>query len=167
MGLFDAFKKKPAPAPLPQVTGQTYKFINSRGFRGYKRFYLVTRNYPSAQEGIAAIRRPNPAYEYGNGKDRYLYDLEQAVIEISEGTHSGNELYLFVLANGHHVGNFYLNSDEDKQLYQAFRKGKVEKVHVRIECETQRIFSTDKKGREKIEIEERFRSFLYVKREEK
>lgn len=165
MGLFDAFNKKKVQ-PLP-ITGKTYKFINSGGFRGFKRYFLVTRNYPTIQDGIDALKKPNPKYTNGGEESRYIFDLTQAVIEIAEGTHSGNQTYLLVIADGHHVGNFYINSDEDRQLLEDFRKGRIEKVHVRIEWKEEKTSSLEKNGKIKTVTEERGRSYLFIKRKEK
>jgi len=164
MGLFDAFKKKPAPAPLPTATGKAYKFINSSNFRGFKRYYLITYKQPNVKEGIDALKKPNPKYKEGGEESKYIFDLKQAPIEIREGTHSGNMPFLLVFANGQQVGNYYVNTDEEKQLLNDFRNGKIEKVFVRVEWREEVVFLPDKKGEMKTETEERSRSYLYVKR---
>lgn len=164
MGLFDAFKKKPAPLP---ATGKTYNFINNSNFRGFKRYYLITYKQSGVQEGIDALKKPNPAYKKGGEEAKYIFDLKQAPIEIREGTHSGNNPFLLVFANGQHVGNYYVNTDEEKQLLNDFRNNMIEKVFIRVEWREEVVFLPDKNGETKSKTEERFRSYLYVKRKEK
>ena len=163
MGLFSRKKTKPAPvASIPPY--KSLLFECSKGFRGYKRYRLTTYGYEPIQRGIDALKIPNPKYQVDPEVDKYIFDLVGKQVEIRLLLNNDSTMPVFV--NGNQIGTYFANSDEEKQLMHDFANGKIESVHVRIEWAPQNIISTNKKGKLEVNVEERYKSFLFVKRSE-
>ena len=77
-----------------------------------------------------------------------------------------NDTTMPVLVDGNQIGTYFAYTDEEKQLVHDFANGGIESVHVRIEWTQKNIISTDKKGKLKANAEERYNSYLFVKRPE-
>lgn len=163
MGLFSRKKAKPTPtASVPPY--KSLFFECSKGFRGYKRYRLTTYGYEPTKRGIDALKIPNPKYNVDPEVDKYIFDLVGKQVEIR--LLLNDDAIMPVLVNGNQIGTYFAYTDEEKQLPHDFANGRIESVHVRIEWNPQNIISTNKKGKLEVNVEERYKSYLFVKRAE-
>lgn len=134
MGLF----KKKQKALFEQ------RFIQSKTFRGHKRFYVSYYGYQPAEQGVARLRRS------GN-------NLDGAEILLKK---SDKEPRLEVYVNGNLIGSVpeYSLDEAQRKVMNSLYNGRVNSAHVHIEYEN--VYSVDKKGKAGFTERERFLLFL-------
>ena len=110
---------------------RVYRIKQSASFDGFEQVRVST-NYDPIQEGIKAIRLPDPS----DPKHPYKIDISGEDIVFKEMSYravDGLECFQFY-AKGYHIGTLFDDPEEmiNRKYIQAMIRGKVDAVHVEI-----------------------------------
>lgn len=146
MGLFMRKKEEPEKQSLvitidndntPRY-GHKYVFQQANGFRGFKRFKLSGINKNEIQNGIDALKSPNPKFGKAPSAEKYIFKTKEEPIILQEMTygHDMSTLRLLVFVNQHQVGILYIHEDDEKasHFYDALIHKRIEAVYIKIDC---------------------------------